>query len=261
MLDNKYMKITNKRSRLLAMILAVMVVLALSITSQQKSKNVPIKTSYEISRLVEVCYINCDSVKEYGYYSVISDLENLHQKVEIVAEEKRIIELAKEKVAKEAERLRLGEAERKERARLARVELDKQREIRREEKRLANAKEKKMQNKIVSRSNNETFGQWIQFEATYYGSDCFKCSGLTAYGINVRNTIYHNGLRVVAVDPSVIKLGSIVEVKTPNETFKAIAGDTGGRINGYIIDVLVESEATSAKYGRHPVQVRILKSK
>lgn len=100
--------------------------------------------------------------------------------------------------------------------------------------------------------------KWLNFHATYYGKDCIGCSGITATGINVQKTIYFKDLRIVAVDPAIIPLGTIVEIKTPNEKFKAIAADKGGAIRGYRLDILVESEEISVQYGRHDVELRIV---
>lgn len=98
----------------------------------------------------------------------------------------------------------------------------------------------------------------MTMHATYYGPDCAGCSGITATGVNVSNSIYHDGKRVIAVDPNVVPLGSTVEVTTPNETFTAKAADTGGDIQGNRIDILVGSEAEASDYGRHNVKVKIL---
>ncbi|MFJ7648609.1 3D domain-containing protein [Lysinibacillus sp. NPDC097279] len=117
--------------------------------------------------------------------------------------------------------------------------------------------------KIQTISNEErqepTAKKWLQFNASYYGPDCNGCSGITVTGINVRKTIYYNSLRIVAVDPTVLPLGTIVEIKTPYETFRAISADIGGAIKGYKLDILVESEERATKYGRHYVQLRIIR--
>lgn len=99
---------------------------------------------------------------------------------------------------------------------------------------------------------------WFTMEATYYGPDCKGCTGITKTGLDVRETIYSKGHRIIAVDPSVIKLGSIIEVQTPNESFKAVAGDIGGDIKRNRIDILVASEEFAKPLGRHNVQMRIL---
>ena len=106
----------------------------------------------------------------------------------------------------------------------------------------------------VSESKGQTFN------ATYYSAYCSTgCTGVTATGDDVSSSIYVRGKRVVAVDPSVIPLGSTVRVTTPNETFEATALDTGGDIKGNRIDILVESTEKAYSLGRHDVNVEILK--
>ena len=95
----------------------------------------------------------------------------------------------------------------------------------------------------------------ITMEATYYNSDCVGCSGITAAGYDVRGTIYADGYRVIAVDPWMIPLGTLVWVDTPYESFMAIAADTGGAINGNRVDILVGSYYEAINKGRHYVTV------
>ncbi|WP_407568005.1 3D domain-containing protein [Bacillus subtilis] len=101
---------------------------------------------------------------------------------------------------------------------------------------------------------------WQTFEASAYTADCPEgCSGVTATGIDVTGTIYHAGKRIIAVDPSVIALGSTVEVRqAEGTTFEAVAEDTGGYIRGAKIDVLVADEADAVQFGRQSVQVRVI---
>ncbi|MFS0643819.1 3D domain-containing protein [Siminovitchia sp. 179-K 8D1 HS] len=109
-----------------------------------------------------------------------------------------------------------------------------------------------------SKNNNQE--EWMTFEATYYDAFCNTgCTGKTALGWNVSNTVYHQGHRVVAVDPNVISLGSLLEIKTPYKSFTALAGDTGGDIKNHRIDILVESKSKAYKLGRHNVKVRVIK--
>lgn len=100
----------------------------------------------------------------------------------------------------------------------------------------------------------------INVEATFYTSDCEGCSGITASGYDVSSTIYTpEGLRVIAVDPSVIKLGSTVRVTLANgDSFTAKASDTGGAIRGNRIDVLVSDEATAYSLGRQAAKVEVI---
>lgn len=101
---------------------------------------------------------------------------------------------------------------------------------------------------------------WQTFEASAYTADCPEgCSGITATGIDVTGTIYHAGKRIIAVDPSVIALGSTVEIKQADgTTFEAVANDTGGAIKGAKIDVLVARETEAVQFGRQSVQVRVI---
>ncbi|MEC1648198.1 3D domain-containing protein [Bacillus halotolerans] len=114
--------------------------------------------------------------------------------------------------------------------------------------------------KVNNESVNENKPAWQTFEASAYTADCPEgCSGITATGLDVTGTIYHAGKRIIAVDPSVIALGSTVEVKQADgTTFEAVAQDTGGYIRGAKIDVLVARETDAVQFGRQSVQVRVI---
>ena len=101
--------------------------------------------------------------------------------------------------------------------------------------------------------NSEVEASSFVMETTYYVSACEGCSGITAAGYDVRGTIYANGYRVVAVDPWVIPLGTVVYVETPYESFYAITGDTGGNIVGNRLDILVGTHWEAINKGRHYV--------
>lgn len=73
---------------------------------------------------------------------------------------------------------------------------------------------------------------------------------ITATGIDLRTNPM-----CIAVDPSVIPLGSLVEVPGYGV---AIAGDTGGAIIGYHIDVHFPTVAQAVTWGAQHVQIRIL---
>ncbi|QJC97153.1 Cell wall-binding protein YabE [Bacillus mojavensis] len=115
-------------------------------------------------------------------------------------------------------------------------------------------------NEIVNENKTTKQSAWQTFEASAYTADCPEgCSGITSTGIDVTGTIYHAGKRIIAVDPSVIALGSTVEVKQADGTmFEAVAQDTGGYIKGAKIDVLVADEAHAMQFGRQSVQVRVI---
>ena len=90
-------------------------------------------------------------------------------------------------------------------------------------------------------------------QATAYTADCAGCSGITATGINLKA---NRNAKVVAVDPSVIPLGSKVWVSGYGV---AVAGDTGGAIKGMKIDLHYPNKKAAYAFGRGTVTVKILK--
>lgn len=95
-------------------------------------------------------------------------------------------------------------------------------------------------------------GKEMTVTATAYTAYCKGCSGTTYTGINLRA---NPNQKVIAVDPSVIPLGSRVWVEGYGE---AIAGDIGGAIKGNIIDVFLEHKQDAYNWGRRTVKIKIL---
>lgn len=93
-------------------------------------------------------------------------------------------------------------------------------------------------------------GEWMTFQATGYSTQQAGLSTHTATGIDLRVNP-----RVIAVDPSVIPLGSLVEVQGLGVY---VAGDTGGAINGRIIDIHYSTVSQALSWGRRSVNVRII---
>ncbi|MDQ0270755.1 3D domain-containing protein [Cytobacillus purgationiresistens] len=105
---------------------------------------------------------------------------------------------------------------------------------------------------------NET--AWQPFDASAYIADCAEgCSGITRVGIDVRNKTHHDGMRVIATDPSVVPLWSIVELRfADGRTERAISLDTGGAIRGRKLDYLIGSHGDAIQFGRQQVDVKII---
>ncbi|EJS12441.1 hypothetical protein IKS_04903 [Bacillus cereus VDM062] len=98
----------------------------------------------------------------------------------------------------------------------------------------------------------------LRVVATAYTADPLE-NGYKA-GDQVKSAMGHNltanpNMKLIAVDPSVIPLGSKVWVEGYGV---AIAGDTGGAIKGNKIDVLMPDKGTSSNWGRKTVTVKIL---
>lgn len=92
------------------------------------------------------------------------------------------------------------------------------------------------------------FRRSTYMEATAYLPTDGGGSGITATGIVARHG-------VVAVDPNVIPLGARLYIPGYGV---AIAADTGGAIQGNIIDLCMESYSEAINFGRRTVKVYIL---
>lgn len=67
--------------------------------------------------------------------------------------------------------------------------------------------------------------------------------------------------RTIAVDPSVIPLGSSVKITVPSAPAYSgvyIAEDTGGVVHGHIIDIFVGSDSEAIRFGRRAIQFEVL---
>lgn len=106
--------------------------------------------------------------------------------------------------------------------------------------------------KTPSRSTSDNVVKEFTVEATAYTAYCEGCSGITKTGINLRR---NSDLKVIAVDPNVIALGTKVYVEGYGY---AIAGDIGGAIKGNKIDVFIPTLNEALQWGRKNVKISIL---
>lgn len=104
----------------------------------------------------------------------------------------------------------------------------------------------------VMKLTSSTSTTEIKVKATAYTASCEGCSGITKTGINIKD---NPNKKVIAVDPSVIPLGSKVYVEGFGE---AIAADTGGAIKGNRIDIFIPSEQDAIDFGVKKLKVTIL---
>lgn len=95
-------------------------------------------------------------------------------------------------------------------------------------------------------------GTTMTVTATAYTRNADGGYGQTATGIDLNA---NPNAKVIAVDPSVIPLGSTVYVEGYGT---AIAGDTGGAIKGNKIDVYLPTESEVAEWGRKTVTIKVL---
>lgn len=112
---------------------------------------------------------------------------------------------------------------------------------------------------IIEEPKNDIF----TYKITHYGPDCSGCSGRTASGYNVSNTIYYNDyeygqVRIIAVkDLPLYTIVKIHDYKIGGDTL-AIVLDRG--VGFGVIDLLVSSESEASRLGiQRNAQVEVLR--
>ncbi|WP_377865298.1 cell wall-binding protein EntB [Bacillus sp. R86525] len=205
------------------------------------------------------------------------------QEIEKVKEEAKAQEIAKAKeeakareIEKEKEEAKAQEiAKAKEEAKAREIEKEKEKEeakakAKAKAQEIAKAKEEAKAREIekakakeatktqeVSKNNTQSAKRELTVVATAYTADPSENG---TYGGRVLTAMGHDlttnpNMRIIAVDPKVIPLGSKVWVEGYGE---AIAGDTGSAIKGNRIDVLMGSKSKAMNWGRQTVKVKVL---
>lgn len=109
------------------------------------------------------------------------------------------------------------------------------------------AKESKTDGRNFSMPSLENMGDPMTFHATAYA-----LKGRTRIGTQVRRG-------VVAADPRVLPLGSVVQIKSGKYTGVYKVEDTGRVIKGNIVDVWVPDNREARQFGRRKIQLHVLK--
>lgn len=102
-------------------------------------------------------------------------------------------------------------------------------------------------------SSEQPEGKTISVTSTAYTAKCDGCSGVTSTGVDLNSD---PNAKVIAVDPSVIPLGSEVYVEGYGH---ATAADVGGAIKGNKIDLHVPTKDEANSWGVRTVDVTIIK--
>ncbi len=177
------------------------------------------------------------------------------QEVAKAKEEAKAQEIAKAKEEAKAQEIAKAKEEAKAREIAKAKEEAKAREIAKA-KEEAKAREA-LKAKEESKNNAQSAKRELTVVATAYTADPSENG---TYGGRVLTAMGHDltanpNMRIIAVDPKVIPLGSKVWVEGYGE---AIAGDTGSAIKGNRIDVLMGSKSKAMNWGRQTVKVKIL---
>ena len=115
----------------------------------------------------------------------------------------------------------------------------------------------------TSRGDTLRFSKALAMRATSYTAsfeDTGKNPGDPGFGITATGARVKKG--IIAVDPSVIPLGTRVYVEVPGAAADygyAVAADVGGAVKGNKIDVYLETNGEVRKWGVRKVKVYILK--
>ncbi len=95
--------------------------------------------------------------------------------------------------------------------------------------------------------------------SAYTASTCGKSPSSKGYGITATGAKAKRG--IIAVDPSVIPLGTRVYIESADGAYSygyAVAADTGGAIKGNKVDLYMDSYSQCTQFGRRRVKVYIL---
>lgn len=249
------MKTKNNSNKLLAMSLSVVLLLVLATMAIIFLSN---KVNSEVNESIGNDYFTT-AIKKHNESMNKLKQERIQDErkkeiARIVAERKKREALAKKKEQERLARIAKLEKERQaERERLNKIAIAKA-----EEKRVASLNNKNKNKTSVSRSSNYK-GDNVNlgtFNVSAYGSDCYKCSGVSASGVDLRGITSYKGHGIAAADWSVIPPYSIIEVQG-HGTF--IVLDTGGKIKQKKLDLLMGSEAQSKSFGRQNLNVTVIK--
>jgi len=86
-----------------------------------------------------------------------------------------------------------------------------------------------------------------EFQATAY-----SLKGRTASGIETQ-------AGVVAADPKILPLGSLVEIQAGNYSGVYTVHDTGSAVKGNLVDVWMPSHKEARQFGRRTIKLQVLR--
>jgi 3D (Asp-Asp-Asp) domain-containing protein len=107
--------------------------------------------------------------------------------------------------------------------------------------------ESKLSGSLFTSPSMELIGPPASFQATAYA-----LRGITASGIYVRHG-------VIAADPRVIPIGSVVQILTPGYSGVYTVQDTGRLIKGKIVDVWLPSTREARVFGRRSIKLHVIR--
>ncbi|MGW8179097.1 MAG: 3D domain-containing protein [bacterium] len=85
----------------------------------------------------------------------------------------------------------------------------------------------------------------------------FEATAYCDYGITFSGVLVRRG--IVAADPEILPIGSIIEVKAGDYSGIYMVMDTGGRVKGRIIDIYMPDYDEAMQFGRKSVVLKVLR--
>lgn len=194
-----------------------------------------------------------------------NDLKKIEENVKVIAEQEEQLAVEQEKLAKHQAELDFNLQKRQESLTVMQQKYSQvNQEMAGIQAQLQAAQEKVRQEQEAARAiaaanapapaatpaPTGTTGREMYVTATAYSWQ--SAGNITYMGHNIKE---NPNIKLIAVDPSVIPLGSKVWVEGYGV---AIAGDTGGAIKGHKIDVVMPDNAHAIAWGRKTVKIVIL---
>ncbi|MGE6347953.1 3D domain-containing protein [Bacillus mycoides] len=184
------------------------------------------------------------------------EINNLNSNLKSVTNEKKLIDIENESLEQEKNSLtKERDALIQEKQNIeAEFKAEREKNSAKKTKEYSEAKEPEVQSapQVKKDSGDNGYQGWkkMNVQATGYSNVADELGGgdLTAIGTGVR-------WGVIAVDPSVIPLGSTVYIPAFGQTF--IAEDTGGVIKGNIIDIFFNHGDQARTWGRKNIEIYV----
>lgn len=239
-------------------IVFVLFIIGIVVVVQAKSKEEMVFDTTEDKDSLIDTIVASEQVKEIRY-AELKKIRLEEERVQKEAEEAEKKRLAEERKRIEEEQARIAEENRlAEEAKIAK-EAEQQKEVTVASEVSAPVEQEKVE--APAQSSNVNGTNLGTFQATAYTAYDGTQIGITRGGTNMANGNIHtaSGHRIIAADPSVIPFGSIVRITlSSGEVINGKVDDTGGAINGNIIDISFASTAEAYAFGRQTVQLEII---
>lgn len=87
--------------------------------------------------------------------------------------------------------------------------------------------------------------------------ESFKATAYSNFGITFSGVLVQRG--IVAADPAILPIGSVIEVVAGPYSGIYVVMDTGGVVKGRLIDIYMPDEDEAIQFGRQDVKLRVLR--